>query len=182
MPTVQDTLSQTTLTRSHTEIQKVLREEIESLQTMLDERFKEIGMLTKQLEVSETEMDVAIDHQVEALNKRHAIELQLVHVLYASWRNGPAHGVPDFEQQIEALHEADLFDPTWYLETYPDVVESGMSPKEHYVRSGAFEGRNPGPDFDTMAYYLANPDIAAMGWPALVHYTLFGLQEGRAVS
>lgn len=174
--------TQTEALRSHAEIQKLLREEIATLKAMLDERFEELGNLTRQLETAEARADEDLEQQIETLQKRHAVELQLVHALYNSLRDGPAHGVPEFAQQIEALSNTELFDPAWYLETYPDVGESGMSPKEHYVRSGAFEGRNPGPEFNTMAYYLANTDIAAMGWPALVHYTLFGQAEGRPVA
>jgi hypothetical protein len=36
-----------------------------------------------------------------------------------------------------------LFDPTWYLEKYPDVKSAGVDPAEHYVRYGAREGRLP---------------------------------------
>jgi len=173
---------QTTVARSHAEIQKVLRDEIAALKATVDDRFKEIGMLTQQLETTEALADVELDQQIEMLKKRHAVELRLIHVLYASWRDGPAHGVSAYPQQIEALSGTDLFNATWYLETYPDVVESGMNPAEHYVRSGAFEGRNPGPDFDTINYYIANSDIADTGWPALVHYALFGQDEGRAIA
>ncbi len=182
MTDVEATRPKTDAARTHSEIQKVLRDEIASLQSTLEDRFKELGALTKQLELIETQADTELDQQVDSLKKRHALEMQLVHVLYASWQNGPAQGVPEFGQQIEALSQTELFNPEWYLAAYPDVVESGMSPKEHYVRSGAFEGRNPGPDFDTMAYYMANPDIAEMGWPGLVHYALFGQAEGRPVS
>jgi SAM-dependent methyltransferase len=38
-----------------------------------------------------------------------------------------------------------LFDPEWYLRTYPDVATSGMDAAEHYLRFGANEGRDPGP-------------------------------------
>lgn len=168
--------------RSHAEIQALLRAEIASLHSLLEERFKELGMLTQQMEAAEAQAAEALEQKLAAVQSRHAVEVQLVHVLYRSWRDGPAHGVPEFAQQIDALSSTDLFDPAWYLDTYPDVSESGMSPKEHYVRSGAFEGRNPGPNFDTMAYYMANRDIAEMGWPALVHYALFGQAEGRPIA
>lgn len=34
-------------------------------------------------------------------------------------------------------------DRQWYLETYPDVAASGLSPLRHYVLHGATEGRHP---------------------------------------
>lgn len=113
------------------------------------------------------------------LQQRHALQITLLHTLYASWQKGPAVGVPGFARQVEIIANTPLFDEPWYHARYPDVAASGFSPQEHYVRSGAFEGRNPGPGFDTMAYYLANPDVAQAGWPALVHYVGFGRAEGR---
>ncbi|SER03839.1 LuxQ periplasmic sensor domain-containing protein [Thalassovita taeanensis] len=182
MPEAQEASVLKTAAESHAEIQKLLRNEINSLKSHLDARLKEISALTEQMETVETQTEAVLVDRIDALKKRHAVELRLVHVLYASWRDGPAHGVPPFEQQIDALSATDLFDSAWYLETYPDVVEGGKRPKEHYVRSGAFEGRNPGPDFDTISYYIANPDVADTGWPALVHYALFGKNEGRAIA
>ena len=43
-----------------------------------------------------------------------------------------------------------------------------------------YDGRDPGPAFQTMAYYRANPDIARAGWPALSHYLMYGRAAGRA--
>lgn len=167
-----------TAAQSHADIQKLLRDEITELRSILDERFREIGGLTQQLETAQH--DAQNSQDAEALKARHAVELKLVHALYAGWRDGPAHGVAPYAQQIDAIAGSGLFDATWYLQTYPDVVESGMPPLEHYVRSGAFEGRDPGPDFSTIGYYVANPDIADTGWPALVHYVMYGKAEGRS--
>ena len=36
-----------------------------------------------------------------------------------------------------------LFDPEFYLETYPDIAASGRDPLTHYVEHGAVEGRLP---------------------------------------
>lgn len=167
---------------SHNEIQQLLRAEIDALRETLDSRFAEIAALTGRLETIAAEARQDADQEIAALKRRHEVEMVLVHVRTASWQRGPAEGVPSFTRQIELMADSELFDATWYLTTYPDVTESGMSPKEHYVRAGAFEGRNPGPDFDTMAYYTANPDIARGGWPALVHYVAYGKADGRPLA
>ena len=39
--------------------------------------------------------------------------------------------------------EDPAFDPTWYLQAYPDVAQTGINPWEHYVRHGKAEGRQP---------------------------------------
>jgi hypothetical protein len=164
---------------SQAEIQRLLRAEIDSLRQTLDQSLGQISSLTKQLETLPAAPAQDLSGRIAALETRHALEIVLLHTLYRSWQNGPAAGVPGFEQQIALISETELFDESWYLTTYGDVAGSGLSPREHYVRSGAYEGRNPGPHFDTMGYYLANPDVAHASWPALVHYVGFGRAEGR---
>ena len=63
-----------------------------------------------------------------------------------------------------------LFDADWYLETYPDTAHSGVDPLTHYLRNGAFEGRNPSPGFDGEAYFQANPHLRGMGISPLEHF------------
>ena len=36
-----------------------------------------------------------------------------------------------------------LFDPDWYLATYPDIRVAGVNPLSHYLRHGSVEGRWP---------------------------------------
>ncbi|MEN7538099.1 hypothetical protein [Aurantiacibacter flavus] len=119
--------------------------------------------------------------EIRALKERHALEITLIHAMYAIADNGPADGQPSVKRQTEILAQCPLFDADWYDETYPAYAKSGMSAAQHYVCAGAFAGHNPGPDFDTMAYYLANPDVAQAGWPALVHYLEVGQSEGRTL-
>lgn len=54
------------------------------------------------------------------------------------------------------LRKSRLFDGAWYLSTYPEVAESGLSPALHYLRQGADEGKDPGPEFSTRNYVAAN--------------------------
>lgn len=77
------------------------------------------------------------------------------------------------------IEESSLFDAAWYLQTYPDVASSRVSPALHYVRYGAFEGRDPGPRFNTLWYYERYPDVMDAGDVALVHYITAGRSEGR---
>jgi hypothetical protein len=168
------------------------RAERDSIAAERDRAVAERDQAVAELDQAVAELDQAVaerDRAVVArdltltgqggLQQRHALQITLIHKLYASWQNGPAVGVPGFARQVEIIAATPLFDETWYRARYPDVAASGFSSREHYVRSGAFEGRNPGPGFDTMAYYLANPDVAQAGWPALVHYVGFGQAEGR---
>ncbi len=81
--------------------------------------------------------------------------------------------------QAVAIRESGMFDPTWYLERYPDVGGPGMDPALHYVRHGAEEGRNPSADFETRFYLEQYPDVAASGVNPFWHYIKFGQKEGR---
>lgn len=47
------------------------------------------------------------------------------------------------EQLCAMVAQSDLFDGSWYLEQYPDVMESCIDPVFHYVRYGEKEGRRP---------------------------------------
>jgi hypothetical protein len=131
---------------------------------------------------SDLEIQAVLRAEIRELQFRHKVEIALLHATYEMVLNGPAEGLPSVQQQIGLLMQAPQFDPQWYAHTYRDVAASGIDAAEHYVRAGAFERRNPGPDFDTMNYYLANPDVIDAGWPALVHYLHCGKAEGRPLA
>ena len=72
-----------------------------------------------------------------------------------------------------------LFDKEWYLQQNPDVMRAGISPLRHYIRTGAFEGRDPNPFFDSDWYLSDNPDVATAGINPLWHYLRRGALEQR---
>ena len=72
-----------------------------------------------------------------------------------------------------------MFNADWYLRTYPDVAESGMSAIKHYLTFGAYEGRNPSEDFDTNWYLQIYTDVVEAELNPLVHYLNYGREEGR---
>ncbi len=45
----------------------------------------------------------------------------------------------------EIIAASKLFDPSWYLQAYPDVGRSGLSAVDHYGRYGFRMGRSPSP-------------------------------------
>jgi GT2 family glycosyltransferase len=72
-----------------------------------------------------------------------------------------------------------LFDAGYYLAQNLDLARAGVDPLLHYLRSGAREGRDPGPLFNTSYYLEANPDVAQAGVNPLVHYLMWGGKERR---
>src|SRR5579859_6177663 len=65
-------------------------------------------------------------------------------------------------------------DQAWYLAQYPDVAAAGMDPVVHYLEHGWREGRDPRPDFCTLAYLALNDGVARSGQNPLIHYLRTG--------
>ena len=152
-------------------------------QAEIDQRFAEIARLTEALEAARAQTG-ELRGQIDTLTRQHEAQLSQTvehwRLLLAlkdaqgrlrSGRGDPFRGtgLPGLRAQLEMLRAAPEFDPDWYLKTYEDVRAGGMDPAEHYLRFGTYEGRNPGPGFDTLAHYRAHPDAVERGLCALVH-------------
>ncbi len=93
-----------------------------------------------------------------------------------SWRAGMHGGRRRIRAEFglrraaRLLRRSPLFDADWYLATYPDVAAAGLDPVRHYLRSGAAEGRDPGPRFSSRDYLGRHPDVAAAGINPLLHH------------
>ncbi|WP_371158131.1 hypothetical protein [Jannaschia sp. 2305UL9-9] len=85
-----------------------------------------------------------------------------------------------FEEQLEIIRKSSQFHSKWYAQTHPDV--GNTPPEEHYLRTGAQQGLNPGKFFDTKFYTSYYPDAGASDLNPLVHYELVGLAENRALN
>lgn len=72
------------------------------------------------------------------------------------------------------------FDEKYYLEKYPEVARSGLTPLRHYLEIGWKEGKNPSPNFVTSYYLEQYPDVRASGKNPLVHFVTQGRNEGRS--
>lgn len=80
------------------------------------------------------------------------------------------------------LTHSGLWNENYYLTKYPDVGFSELSAVRHYIKFGAFEGRNPSEDFDSVSYLSNNPDVVAAHLNPLLHYLQHGKNEGRKIS
>lgn len=76
------------------------------------------------------------------------------------------------------LLQSKLFDATWYRSEYQDVASKGVDPVSHYLRHGAKELREPGPEFDTAFYLSRYPEVRQSGENPLVHYLRVGNAKG----
>lgn len=75
------------------------------------------------------------------------------------------------------IEKSKLFDAGYYLKQYPDLIGEGIEPLGHYLRAGAFEGRDPQPLFDS-AYYLKQADLHEAKPNPLFHYIETGALSG----
>lgn len=81
---------------------------------------------------------------------------------------------PEEATVTKALRKSRLFDGVWYLSTYPEVAKTGLSPALHYLRHGAAEGKDPGPDFSTRHYLSNHPQILGTGVNPLLNHLKTG--------
>jgi FkbM family methyltransferase len=79
------------------------------------------------------------------------------------------------------IKSSGMFDAPWYMETYPDVRLTRLSPLWHYVCIGAFNGYQPNNTFDSKWYLAQYPDVDASGTNPLVHYIVAGQSESRRI-
>lgn len=74
--------------------------------------------------------------------------------------------------ELELLRGSSLWDPAWYLRTYPDVVELGEDPALHFLRHPYYPVRQPSPRFDIRQYLIDHPDAVEQRVNPLVHFLL----------
>src|ERR1019366_3672071 len=147
--------------------------------------------------VAERESDIA---NLRELDRLKNVELakrteQLNSVLQSrAWRlTAPLRAVaklrPRFyrkarqmKRDSQLIAQSGLFDVEWYLSQNPDVATHGADPIAHYLKRGAFEGRDPSRAFSSQWYLDQNPDVRAAGFTPLIHYLRFGATEGRIPS
>jgi hypothetical protein len=79
----------------------------------------------------------------------------------------------------ELVTQSGLFDAKFYAARYPDIVEAGADPLDHFIKFGGAEGRHPSEAFNSKWYLTEYPDIRNAGINPLLHYLEHGRDEGR---
>lgn len=83
------------------------------------------------------------------------------------------------EAQLELIRGSSLWDPAWYLRTYPDVVELGEDPALHFLRHPYHPTRRqPSERFDIRHYLIDHPEAIDQGINPLVHFLLSAESRG----
>lgn len=102
------------------------------------------------------------------IRSKLVIALALITVLVVGVKSARLHENASFLSLVGKFY----FDKEYYLSSYPEVKESGMTPYEHYMNVGWKEWKNPSESFDTKFYYdvYIKPSIEEMKYPPLVDY------------
>lgn len=82
------------------------------------------------------------------------------------------------QAQLEMLRDSALWDPAWYLRTYPDVVELGEDPALHFLRHPYYPVRHPSEQFDVRQYLIDHPDAVEERINPLIHFLLTPEAQG----
>lgn len=77
------------------------------------------------------------------------------------------------------LESSGLFDPQWYADRN-EAAQLADGPLRHFLDFGAYDRRDPGPNFDTAFYLRQNPDAATSRLAPLEHYLRIGRARGAA--
>lgn len=112
----------------------------------------------------------------QLITSRFAVKLLLARI--------KARFTPSFVKKMvetRLLKPSNLFDPTFYLQEYPDVANAKLDPFEHYLRNGWVEGRDPSRSFSTSLYLKHNADVRLLRINPLLHYIQYGRCEGRVI-
>ena len=143
---------------------KTLLSEKQALARSIEDRFREIAILTNMLQ------------QRNSLWWHVTASLRSVRAPFLA---APRKLDKETKNNVSLIRGSGLFDEKWYLEKYPDVASDGWDPVEHYLKHGAAEGRCPGSHFDTRWYLKTYPDVQRERINPLVHFIKFGKHENR---
>ena len=72
-------------------------------------------------------------------------------------------------RSLRVLRSEGGVDANWYRYRNPDVAASGIDPALHYFLYGAYEGRDPNPQFSTLDYVRRHPEVWRSGVDPLTH-------------
>lgn len=179
-------------------LERELAQQRQEAKAFADDRFRELAILTELLEKKEAEYQQEIDRQARelALISREEVEPfsvsseEIVQDAASELANPTVikKELPlskrTIKRQAALIESSAYFDAQWYLAQYPDIAaDPGMSahPARHYLLMGGFEGRNPGPEFDSAYYLSTHDDVAQSGINPLIHYIKFGEKEQRSI-
>jgi len=130
------------------------------------------------LKLAKSQRDAAVQQRF-ILDKLNASRAQLHKALNQPFRvQKHMRTRAKIAEDTRLLKESGLFDAEWYCASYSEL-DGQTDPLKYFVKHGAYDLHNPGPNFDSLKYHIAYPDVTAEGIPAIIHYLRNGMGEKR---
>jgi hypothetical protein len=153
--------------------------------TELEELREDLRLCRRELEQVRRQNEQVLERQARLRRAKNRAQREsvilsqaLVDVLYretllrvkARWWQPTRDPVSKLEwQQIQTLRQSGIFRPAWYLRRNLTVAKLAIDPALHFLRDGSREGRDPGPDFDLLAYLEEHPEVRKEGINPVLH-------------
>lgn len=83
-------------------------------------------------------------------------------------------------KNIKIIKESGYFDEDYYVSNYPEILNTGMIPVNHYYYFGWKEDRNPSEEFNNNFYLNINAPYKIKMNPVL-HYMLYGQYDDKII-
>lgn len=136
----------------------------------------------RELVTESREHRLSLERMLGAATWRWTFPLRAIHDgAVSSWRGlvrWRSHA--KLRARVAATAASELFDPQWYVRRYPEALEHGAAPLEHYLLEGSKRGMNPNPLFDETWYRGRNEGAMRADETALEHYLRIGERSGGA--
>ncbi len=113
------------------------------LQTQVNEQNASVERLTKAL-TRALGAGQSLAEELDGIKASRTYRLRQRFARESETTEAPPHFIADIKPSLiaEAIASG-LFDPHWYAQQNPDVVETGVDPTHHYFTQGWREGRQP---------------------------------------
>ena len=113
----------------------------------------------------------AVQLRVKNFQKFHSPSEKIIPALQLKFGPGSLHYLENL------LGMTEYFNEKWYVDQYPEVAESGLSPVRHYLQTGWQKGWNPSADFDTFFYMKQYPVTGILQINPLIHFLETGIRD-----
>ncbi len=148
----------------------------------IQEKNKEIQEKDKEIQEKDKEIQEK-DKEIQEKDK----EIQRLYLLTQSMRikNRMKRilGVSKVIEKIKNIYNykrlqlSKTFDENYYIQNYPDIQDSELTPFEHYYYYGWKEGKNPSQDFNTKDYLVLHSNLRELEVNPLLHFVLYGAKD-----
>lgn len=146
--------------------QKLIHEQRQLLSELRAKK-AELADIRKQLSKENTQLRQQLGIQPQIIETSALPNTTHLAVSYETSSEANDFPLDDYQALLEG---SPLFDADYYLDSYPDVAESGINPALHYLLFGAREERNPSLHFNTKSYLLQYPELVDSNINPLIHH------------